>query len=471
MIICKNCATPNPDNSKICTFCGATIEPTPDMYYNGQYDTPAAQNTYPGGYPQNGNYGNAPQQQSGGYNTPPGQPGSSFGTAGGQYNGYYSSYDQGYGNAPYSPSGYSGYQPSASAPAAAKNNSEQKWAALFRTIGFAVIAIGIIAIIAMVMTGYYKPDGSGSFSLFDSNSGDTSEVWYSNVANKASVIADDDYIYSINDSYDGYHVQKSDNSNNSTTLSTYSGYVSCLNKYKDRLYYIASIGGKNCICSVKTDSTDEKVESKSQNPDYLYIYGSHAYYTISDYSSEGTSALFRKDLDTGDVSSIGVIENAEIETVVEYSGNVYICYYDIDDYIGHIKMTNAASPSALKDLSPIGGSDEDIQTITAADGLIYFTNIPLSDDTYQLYSMNPDGTNVRKIADKGGMYLTVYGSYIYYLELQGYSGNYTTELRRVNKNGSGDKSISTKKMIFPGIINDILYFTSEDGTHETMPLN
>ena len=50
------------------------------------------------------------------------------------------------------------------------------------------------------------------------------------------------------------------------------------------------------------------------------------------------------------------------------------------------------------------------------DGIVYFANPA---DNYCLYSMNPDGTNIKKLEDQSVSYINVDDHYIYYCKLKG----------------------------------------------------
>ena len=49
------------------------------------------------------------------------------------------------------------------------------------------------------------------------------------------------------------------------------------------------------------------------------------------------------------------------------------------------------------------------------DGIVYFANPA---DNYCLYSMNPDGTNIKKLEDQSVSYINVDDHYIYYCKLK-----------------------------------------------------
>ena len=54
------------------------------------------------------------------------------------------------------------------------------------------------------------------------------------------------------------------------------------------------------------------------------------------------------------------------------------------------------------------------------DGIVYFANPA---DNYCLYSMNPDGTNIKKLEDQSVSYINVDDHYIYYCKLKGKSAD------------------------------------------------
>ena len=60
----------------------------------------------------------------------------------------------------------------------------------------------------------------------------------------------------------------------------------------------------------------------------------------------------------------------------------------------------------------------DSMGINEKDGIVYFANPA---DNYCLYSMNPDGTNIKKLEDQSVSYINVDDHYIYYCKLKGKS--------------------------------------------------
>ncbi len=436
MKVCNVCSAVNHEGSRVCVKCGAELPDKIRPFGKGEDSAQDKTN----------------------------------GSAGGERTLFSEFGDDSFGSSAYDPK----IEQSDAAVDRSKNEKSDKLHTVMRNVGIIFVVLCVVSIAVMIVTGYYDPDNG--FSLFETHMdyGDTANVFCSNIVNKSSVVidGDDTYYLSCNDEGE-YSINCSDKKGDVRTVSVNSNYLTCLNVYKDRLYYVTAVNSRNCVCSVRKNGGDEKNEIKDQNPDYLYIFGEYAYYTISDYMQRGTGALFSKDLETGVIKPLLIMDNTEIDSVLVCEEKLYVYYYDLENYIGHIKCSSVEKADDFIDISPLGENKEGIQSMTFADGLIYFTNLSPGTSIYQLYSMKPDGSDVKKIAvNAGGIYLTAYGDYIFYVipVKAEKEGSYMTELRRIKKDGGDSVTLKEEKMIFPGIADGIIHYTSGDGTYCSMKL-
>ena len=106
------------------------------------------------------------------------------------------------------------------------------------------------------------------------------------------------------------------------------------------------------------------------------------------------------------------------------------------------------------------------------DGIVYFSNPA---DNYCLYSMNPDGTNIKKLEDQSVSYINVDDHYIYYCKLKGKSADSfsflpvnTNSLCRLDIDGKGKPEIlDDDPCMYASLVGNYLYYLHYDTTDAT----
>lgn len=106
------------------------------------------------------------------------------------------------------------------------------------------------------------------------------------------------------------------------------------------------------------------------------------------------------------------------------------------------------------------------------DGIVYFANPA---DNYCLYSMNPDGTNIKKLEDQSVSYINVDDHYIYYCKLKGKSADSfsflpvnTNSLCRLDIDGKGKPEIlDDDPCMYASLVGNYLYYLHYDTTDAT----
>lgn len=99
-------------------------------------------------------------------------------------------------------------------------------------------------------------------------------------------------------------------------------------------------------------------------------------------------------------------------------------------------------------------------------GLVYFSN---PNDSYTLYTMNPQGTDVKKIGEDNVGSINVDENYIYYVRDNGsYQENFdflkinTNSLCRINKNGRNQKILDSAPSLYASLSGNYLYYVHYD---------
>lgn len=410
-----------------CNFCGTPVDgsATPPQNYSGEYSFTQQQYTNP---PQNG----------------------------------YSQQQYGYGQQ----NPYNSYAPQA---AASKPNNALGTILIILMIIIGIGAVGGIAV--MLMTGYYDPSAaSGSApdvsAVIPEDYGvtDLEDINTANAVNTSGVVDLGENYYTISGGgYQPYEIRRyKTGSKDSESVYSSTEMIMSLGYYDGRLYFLQENGERGILYSINTKGKDLKTEIDDYDVHGLHIYGSNAYFYSNSYGSSGESGLVGKlDLKTGKKDVITIRDYSTILTILEYKGYLYIHYSNNTNYRAHLLVSDVQYPSVTKELSPVGGLDEDIYSMTVLGGKIYFSNIKNSSYSVRtMYSMDPDGSNVTKIADTAGSYMIGYGDYIIYTQITyGDSEDERSfEVRQIKKDGTGDGHLSTQHVMYPGIAGERIYF-------------
>ena len=166
-----------------------------------------------------------------------------------------------------------------------------------------------------------------------------------------------------------------------------------------------------------------------------------------------------------------VIDSSSVSRVLEYMGHVYILYTD-KDYKGHLLMMNVSDESSVFTVSLPEGTQEDIYSIAPGCGRVFISNVSGKGALRQLYSMAPDGSDMRSVASVAGSYMISYGEYIFYVSIQSQDGQNRYELHSIKNDGTDDRLISERPMINPGIAaGRVYYFDPESSVYCRMAAN
>ena len=100
-------------------------------------------------------------------------------------------------------------------------------------------------------------------------------------------------------------------------------------------------------------------------------------------------------------------------------------------------------------------------------GIVYFAN---PDDNYCLYSMNPDGTDMKKLADISVSYLNADDHYIYFCRMKGSSDTAfsflplnSNSLSRLSINGKGDSVVlDDAPSMYASLCGNYIYYVHYD---------
>lgn len=453
MKVCKNCGNQLPDYMESCNFCGTPVNGNAPSVQNDSWDQ---------GW-NNRQYGS---QGQGWNDRQYGSQGQGWGSQQGyqQNTGYY---DQSYG--------YNQQDPYNSYPqqTAAKPKNKAGTIAVILIILF--IALGACGAIAtMVLTGYYdlslsssKPTQEPAVVPESYGNIDRNEVNVSNTFNMSGVVDTGDFYLTITGGGPNkFEIRKyTAESKTGNVLFSSTSIISSLGCYNKRIYFLQLNGEKGCIYSIDMTGSDIKTELDEYDVHSMFIYGSNAYFVSNYYGNTGEAGLVGKlDLKTKKQDIIRVIDYSFVLDVLEYKDQLFIHYQNNSNYRGHLLMAEAKYPSVLTEISPVGGLDENIYSMTVLGGKIYFSN--LKNDSFTMYSMDSDGTNVTEVADTGGSYMAGYGDYIFYIKIT-YGDNENDkkfEVRQIKKDGTGDGYISSHHAMYPGIAGEKIYYYDIDSS-------
>lgn len=140
---------------------------------------------------------------------------------------------------------------------------------------------------------------------------------------------------------------------------------------------------KTNVIDVITD--DKKIDIKLLGEKSLY-------FLKMVYEKPAAGYLYKIDIETGEQSLLAQITDEAVNvnsTIYEYNDTVYVCTYD---FVFKIDKTGNVSKF------PIKGTVIDVKN-----NLIYFTNY--ENNTTELWNMELDGSNTRKLIDKGYEYI------------------------------------------------------------------
>ena len=536
MIQCTRCGAFVPDNSKICSTCGATI-PIPPTFgavpgpQGGEriYD-PSAAFTQPvngPGYPSSpapspsgtSGYGGYPAQNrpSSSYGGPSGgdpyrspaygtisygsQP--STGQLGQDPNAMFS--DQrntgsGYG-APYVPptfgaapssqpsTGQLGQDPNAMFSGGQSYNPNRPYqqqlpseseiddkaraaAKLIHTAAAVIAVLAVLAIAVMLISGYYTSAQTSSDTALPADAGDLSEVPLSNKIGDGCAVQCGAYTFYLFGTSPQFSLRRVSGTcpgkGEVRTICTSSHFMDCLNLYQQKLYYVSA----GTVFSVPADLTADPAPAapvtefgKDGDVYGLYIYDNRAYYTLSSSgSTEGSAALFCRDLSTGTVSTITAVSDSSIEGVAEYGGYLYFLAKNNVSDVGTLYQAALSDRSSTQPIQPVPGGSVNIRTFSVGNGKLFFSVYSGSDVyRYRTYTLVPGSAQAQEVMHSGGETLHCCGNYLFFLLPSSDAGSKTEySLLRARLGENESTTISRKMMASPTYIdNTIYYFDSE----------
>ena len=100
-----------------------------------------------------------------------------------------------------------------------------------------------------------------------------------------------------------------------------------------------------------------------------------------------------------------------------------------------------------------------------SNGTVFFAN---PDDSFRLYSMNPNGTNIKKLTNDIVQYINADDHYVYYIRNNSISVDFTffsfdrNSLCRVNRDGSHLKVLDDNPCLYPSLIGNKIYYLHND---------
>ena len=98
-----------------------------------------------------------------------------------------------------------------------------------------------------------------------------------------------------------------------------------------------------------------------------------------------------------------------------------------------------------------------VHELTVYNGKLYFCS-NMGTEEYGIYSMNTDGTDIRKIADVNAWYMNIYKDNIYYTDY-----NNRRKLMKMDLNGKNRECLCEKRCFNVCVIDDMIYFSTGDG--------
>lgn len=347
-------------------------------------------------------------------------------------------------------------------------NKQTKAACASAGRSFSLRAAALLAAAAIIIAVILSGCNSASGFPQDYGEIDIGEVSISNAANRSGVVDLGGIHYVISYGEDRpYEIRKffGESPSGVTVYTSYS-MISCLGYYNGRLYFTKVQNGRSALCSVMEDGSDLRTESDSYDFSAVYVYGEKAYFVNNAYGRSSDSGLVGIiDLATGARAVITVVEDADIGCVLEYSGKLYIQYFMHDGGKGRLIFADADDPSSMKELTLPDEDEVCIFSIAAANGRIYASNIVFDshDPSYHnaLYSMEPDGTDIRKISDSAGSGIAVYGSYLFCTNIS-YGIDSLPVQRFIKTDGSDERETISTSMYNPGFAGGKLFYSDPD---------
>lgn len=301
---------------------------------------------------------------------------------------------------------------------------------------------------------------------------DMSELAADNAVNLSGVVSADDCCYAVaGGKNQKYEIRRIYPSGYDVIYSTINP-ISSIGLLGDRIFFVSKGSEGSRLYSVSSDGQDAKPELEKYNIRFVFAYGDRLYYVCNEYGSSSSAALvsvLEKSGGSGHV--LRVIDSSSVSRVLEYMGHVYILYTD-KDYKGHLLMMNVSDESSVFTVSLPEGTQEDIYSIAPGCGRVFISNVSGKGALRQLYSMAPDGSDMRSVASVAGSYMISYGEYIFYVSIQSQDGQNRYELHSIKNDGTDDRLISERPMINPGIAaGRVYYFDPESSVYCRMAAN
>ncbi len=317
---------------------------------------------------------------------------------------------------------------------------------LFSAITVAILLIG--GIVYMLISGYYNGEETPySNTQLVSDAGDVSaeNLIFSNQANYG--LATEDHSGNVYYSDSNGYIQKVDKNGIKTQI--YDRQSISLNYYDGKLYFLSKVNGYLSVCSVFTDGTGFKAYTSQRDVSYLSVIDGYVYYAINKYdSSKSATAVFRVDIESGEVKNIFLADDSSTLSVFADDRNIYIHSMEIESYIGSITKIDKIT---LKDSGKLN-TDYDYYLCVMANGMFYFVNYDEYTEEYSIYSMNKDGSNGKKICGTDCEEIAVYGNYIYYTDTE------NRALYRIKNDGTGNVKIKDKSVSYINFAGGQIYY-------------
>ena len=285
-----------------------------------------------------------------------------------------------------------------------------------------LILLLVSAIGAMLLTGYYSFD-SESQKIYTNRSAvgitlsddvNADDIKWSNLNNGGLASADDEgNVYYSNSS--GCICKRDVNGESSVIYngSRTNKYIIYIQYYQDKVYFLSSITGTSySICSVDKDGSNFKLYSVTGKPIALFTDNDFLYYVSDDLQN-----VYRLNIQTQAVEHVYNINGSEsINCLFISNGKMYVLCMP-ETYEGHIEVidTDTLSHTATMNLNHSG------HTLFPATMCCYGDRIFFVDGSErtvgQVYSVNMDGTDIKRLGGNSTIKIAVYGEQIYFLHL------------------------------------------------------
>ncbi len=294
----------------------------------------------------------------------------------------------------------------------------------FSVFAMILIVLLIGAIIAMVITGYYRFD-SASQKFYSGRSAagmtireDTSqdEIKWANLNNGGLAAEDEDgNVYYSNTNGCICKLTPDGGKEVIYNGSKTNRYIFYICPFQDRIYFLSSITGSSySVCSVNKDGKEMKIYSLSDRPAALFVHEGFLYYV-----SEDTSKVNRVDLKTEAVQTLFSTPASEQINALYIIGKKMYVQCLPEDSLGNTYIVDTGNPSDVTNLNlTYMGKQLVPMSLCFSENKLFIVDSS-NYSAGKVYSADMDGSNVTYLGGSNIFKIAAYGDLLYYFYMTG----------------------------------------------------